>query len=73
MPPSLHLLLDYSARSDKRPASRARAGLAALSNRVRTRVQRVSPERWFLVVFILLLTAFFATMLFEPSVGRGGR
>jgi hypothetical protein len=73
MPPSLQLLLDYPAPSDKRLTLRLRAIVAALRNRARTRVQRVSPERWVLLVFVVLLAAFFATLLVEPSVGRGGR
>jgi len=73
MPPSLQLLLDEPATSDKRPASRARTILATLSNRLRTHVRGVSPERCILVALVILLAAFFATLLFEPSVGRGGR
>jgi hypothetical protein len=38
------------------------------------RIRSVSPDRWFLVVFVLLVLAFVLVFLVQPSsVGRGGR
>lgn len=36
-------------------------------------VQRVSPERWWLLLFASLFAAFFIALLFQPGIGRGGR
>ena len=32
-----------------------------------------ATKRWFLVLFVLLFAAFGVALLFQPSVGRGGR
>ena len=38
------------------------------------RLKAVSPDRWFLVGFVLLLVAFLFVLIVHPSsVGRGGR
>lgn len=38
------------------------------------RIQSVSPDRWFMIGFGLLLLAFLFVLLVQPSaVGRGGR
>jgi hypothetical protein len=38
------------------------------------RLARVSPNRWFLLAFVILFLAFFAILAIQPSsVGRGGR
>jgi hypothetical protein len=41
--------------------------------RLRTRTARVTPEQWFLALFVILLLAFFVVILFQPAAGRGGR
>jgi len=43
-----------------------RLGLAA-------RLGRVSTERWWLLLFVVLFLAFFVALLFQPGIGRGGR
>lgn len=37
------------------------------------RIRRVRLERWWLLLFSILFLAFFAVLLFQPTVGRGGR
>ena len=38
-----------------------------------TRIRAVTPNRWLLLLFGLLLFTFIVVLLFEPTVGRGGR
>jgi len=40
---------------------------------LRWRAARVTPGRWFLVLFTLLLLGFAIALLYQPAVGRGGR
>jgi hypothetical protein len=37
------------------------------------RLAGVTPDQWFLVVFIMLFLVFFVVLLGQPTVGRGGR
>jgi len=37
------------------------------------RVRAVKRDQWFLLLFALLFLTFFVVLLFEPTVGRGGR
>jgi hypothetical protein len=45
-----------------------------LIRRLPARLARVSPDRWFLLGFVILFLVFFAILLVQPSgVGRGGK
>jgi uncharacterized membrane protein YhaH (DUF805 family) len=44
-----------------------------LRDRAASQITRVRPERWWLLLFTILFLAFFAVLLFQPTVGRGGR
>ena len=62
-----------------RPASNpgARSGPIALAREMGAwllvRIRMVRPERWWLILFACLLLAFGLALVFQPTVGRGGR
>ena len=37
------------------------------------RLSGVTPDQWFLALFIILFLIFFVILLGQPTVGRGGR
>jgi hypothetical protein len=43
------------------------------AQRVRSRATLVSPGHWLLVLLAVLLLGFTVALLFQPSIGRGGR
>ena len=49
------------------------AALGKLMVGLRPRIGKVRPEVWWLVLFACLLFAFGLTLVFQPTVGRGGR
>lgn len=68
------LSLRFSGSSDD---SVRRVGLRErflrIARHLSAAVQRVSPERWWLLLFASLFAAFFIALLFQPGIGRGGR
>lgn len=52
---------------------RATAALRRSADRVVNRLRSMPPALWFGLVMALLLAAFAAALLFQPTVGRGGR
>jgi O-antigen ligase len=46
---------------------------SAWCRRMARRISAPSPEIVFLFALLVLLVAFAATLLFQPTVGRGGR
>jgi len=59
--------------TETRPRAARPAPFRAWVRRVARRLGLVSPERWWLLVFAILFLAFFVTLLFQPTIGRGGR
>lgn len=55
------------------PENHSLPRLAAVWRRLRFRAAGIAPERWLLILFVVLLVAFCVALLSEPSVGRGGR
>lgn len=47
--------------------------LRVLLHQAASRIRRVRPEQWWLVLFAILFLGFFLALLFQPAVGRGGR
>jgi len=62
-------VLNSSQRVIPAVGARVRGGW----RRLRLRLARVTPERWFLALFLVLLLVFSVVVLFQPTVGRGGR
>lgn len=56
-----------------RPGAARLAPFRAWVRRVARRLGLVSPERWWLLLFAILFLAFFVILLFQPTIGRGGR
>ena len=59
---------------------RDRAVAISISSRIRNaaialrrQASRVTPGRWFLALFAVLLLGFAVALLFQPAIGRGGR
>lgn len=40
---------------------------------IRLHATRVTPGRWFLILLAVLLLGFALALLFQPTIGRGGR
>lgn len=59
---------DHGVRRLRLPES-----LRTLPRRLAAGIRRVSPERWWLLLFVSLFAAFFIALLFQPGIGRGGR
>ncbi len=53
--------------------ARMRARALAVLRAARGRLATLTPEAWFALLLGLLLLAFVAVLLFEPTAGRGGR
>jgi hypothetical protein len=52
---------------------RAVVGIRTTVAQLTRRLSGVTPDRWFLVGFVILFLLFFAVLLGQPTVGRGGR
>ncbi len=69
MLPAEALPLEGPFPAGRRLATSVRAILA----RVATAVRRVRLEHRWLILFVVLFLAFFVVLVFQPTVGRGGR
>lgn len=70
--PPISLLFGRSG-TDADPRSGLFQRLRTVPSRLGKRIQRVSTERWWLLLFLALFLGFFVALLFQPGIGRGGR